>query len=168
MLISRGLRLGYICRIDGVVNDVEKLMETLDLGKMEVVDNVDMTNSHDRIKYNNDIYYVFKTRLSTTIYKLLPLVCDDETFHWKERVLRNRVRNQWCEVHSGSLSFNILYYTETGDAHITVQWNGKSFDHEWLRDQVVDNKALRKFMEDYKRSFLYYAKVSCKNEEEVA
>lgn len=161
MIITKGIRLGLVTEIAGKVYDVEKMLDFVDTKNVTIKDNVDMTQSHRRIKYNDDIYYVFETGRSTTVYKLLPNVVDDEMFHWRERVLRNRVRNQWCEVHYGMMSFNILYYTDTCECRIAVQWNNKDIEYVWLRDQVVDNKAIKEAIEDYKETFALLVEAAC-------
>lgn len=161
MIITKGIRLGLVSRISGRVNDVEQMLSLLDTNNVKLEDNVDMTQSHKRIKYANDVYYVFENTNWTTIYKLLPNVVDDEMFHWKERVLVNRVRNQWCEVHFGMMSFNILYYTESCECRIAVQWDNKNIKYIWLRDQAVDNKVIKEAIEDFKSEFRVLAEAAC-------
>ena len=153
MVITKGIRLGLVARIDGRITDVEKFLDSADTENTKPMDEVNMTLSHQKIKYKNDIYYIFPGEYNTSVYKLLPNVDDDDMFHWKERVLRNRVRNQWCEVDFGKMTFNVLYYTETGNCRIAVQWNNNTIEIFHVADRAVDNKVIKETITNYLEHF---------------
>ena len=167
MIVTKGIKLGKVCVVKGVVTNIEELIDAVDVNAITVDDDVNITHSHRRIKYKNDIYYIFEHESDgeqrTRIYKLLPNVVDDDVFKWTERTIRTNVRNQWCSVDCGNFTFNILYYTESGECKIAVQWNRNNIGTIRLNDQTVDNQVIKEAIEKYKKNFAEAAKASSKD-----
>lgn len=143
---TRKVNLGYIGEIDNYNGNLENALAALNTNQIKENCHIDMTDPHDKRKFDNDVYYIFYYENTAKIYKQIPLVKDNEVFTWHERTLKNRVRNMWTTVKMGCLTFNITAYTETGDVAIRVGYGrgpfclGASYmDNYWLRGKGYDN-----------------------------
>lgn len=158
----RRIKLGYIGEIKNFKGNNKELLELFDLESYTVKENVDLMQSHQRVQYGKYIFLVFENKNTREVYRLLPLVVDDEIFNWKE--LRphcnwRETQHLFSRVECGLLTFCVNYYTNDGSVRINVFFHNRTTspihtirlnDGDYSNEEIL--KAMKDYIEDFKLS----------------
>ena len=100
-----------------------------------------------KVNFDHEEYYIFETTDGNTVYKSIPLVDDDEIFHWETYTRRNKGKYMKCQVDLGMYHFN-LYIADIKENHVRISLVYRS-NKEVTSSHMYecDNKALLKEME---------------------
>lgn len=157
----RKIKLGYVGEVKNYNGNNEKLLGLFDVDEYTVEEDVDLTKSHERVHVGRLIFLIFSEGRVKKLYRLLPLVEDDNVFKWKEIEIpanRNFTQQLNAQVICGMLQFGVSYYTTNGDVMIHVSIKGyrggkQPFDTIRLADGDYGNKEILAAIEEYINNF---------------
>ena len=168
------LRLGLVTEVRGnKVKNIEDFLKTINTSHVTEFDRpygsdeIDMTQTHRKIKYEGDIYYVFEYGNSIKIFKLLPSVENDDMFYWLDKSCNN-VNKLWCSLEYGELTFNIMYYIQEVKCSIIVRYNKVEIGRIIIDDCTINNEVIKEAIDNYRNGLLEEMKISCKKAEPIA
>ncbi len=151
MVITKNIRVAYIGKIQNFKGDPKDALSLLDTENGTIVDDLDMTRSHETVFYDNEIYYVFPNvdglDQNTMFYKKLPSVTNDNLFSWTKKLvgINNKRPCYFATVNSGcSLRFVIRYDYRGEDAQISIYFNHGLMHTVHMTDTSISNDIIRK------------------------
>ena len=142
------IRLGYIGRIEGNENcNAEAAIDLLGENNLRVVDPTNVLKSdYRRITYKGWSYIIVSHYSAVEIYKVLPLIKNDENFTWKlktskcnagtekERIV---AYNYFSSIEVAGFIFYVQYKYNSQSATIGVKWGRK-----WITDLNLGMKDI--------------------------
>ena len=159
MIKTRKINLGYVGEVKGYKGDIKQLIKCMDTENVEIVNNIDLMDTHVTEHIDKDTYLIYTKNGTSTIYKQLPLVHNDDIFRWEEKTWSGGHTEMFAKVDKGMFRFCCCATTSDGTGRINVymlsntRCNGK-IDTISLRNVSADNEVFIDAINDYISEFV--------------
>ena len=114
------------------------------------VKELDLTETHRRIKCNDSEYMIFNNNDTTKVYKIVPLIENDDTFVWSKQKY-----GYIAKVKTGSnIRFCVIRYSDA-KIRINVYCGLKSmYGQLFYNENGIDNKMIKKLIKQMKEELI--------------